>query len=295
VRIQLTDVFLRDGLQDEDVVVPTAGKLAVAEALVAAGLPRLEVASFVNPQKVPQMGDAAEVLAGLPSSEQVTYTSLALNGRGVARAVAAGATDVQVVASASQAHSSANAGQGIEDALESLAAEVARYPQTHFFAGISTAFTCPFEGEIDPAHLLRVVRAFQAMGVTDIGLADTLGTSPTDQVVNAVAYVQDAEPGLTYSLHLHNAHGQALDTVSAAVEQLGITRFDSALGGYGGCPFAPGAHGNIATEQLVAHLHGAGHDTGIDEARLAEAVRLARDVVACSPALGSLNPAARPA
>lgn len=295
MRIQLTDVFLRDGLQDEDVVVPTAGKLAVAEALVAAGLPRLEVASFVNPQKVPQMGDAAEVLAGLPPSEQVTYTSLALNGRGVARAVAAGATDVQVVASASQAHSSANAGQGIEDALESLAAEVARYPQTHFFAGISTAFTCPFEGEIDPAHLLRVVRAFQAMGVTDIGLADTLGTSPTDQVVNAVAYVQDAEPGLTYSLHLHNAHGQALTTVSAAVERLGITRFDSALGGYGGCPFAPGAHGNIATEQLVAHLHGAGYDTGIDEARLAEAVRLARDVVACSPALGSLNPAARPA
>jgi len=293
--IQLTDVFLRDGLQDEDVVVATADKLAVAQALMAAGLTRLEVASFVNPKKIPQMADATEVLAGLPRSEPVTYTALALNGRGIARAVAAGATDVQVVASASQAHSSANAGQSIEGTLESLSAEVARYPQVHFFAGISTAFTCPFEGEIDPAHLLRVVRAFQAMGITDIGLADTLGTSPTDQVVNSVAYVQDAEPDLIYSLHLHNAHGQALATVSAAVEQLGITRFDSALGGYGGCPFAPGAHGNIATEQLVAHLHGAGYDTGIDEARLADAVRLARDVVACSPALGSLNPAARPA
>ena len=114
--VQLTDVFLRDGLQDEDVIVSTADKLAMAHALVAAGLPRLEVASFVNPQKVPQMGDAAEVLAGLPRSEQVTYTSLALNGRGIARAVAAGATDVQVVASASQANSSANAGQSIEDA-----------------------------------------------------------------------------------------------------------------------------------------------------------------------------------
>ena len=206
--VQLTDVFLRDGLQDEDVIVSTADKLAMAHALVAAGLPRLEVASFVNPQKVPQMGDAAEVLAGLPRSEQVTYTSLALNGRGIARAVAAGATDVQVVASASQAHSSANAGQSIEDALESLATEVARCPQVHFFAGISTAFTCPFEGEIDPAHLLRVVRAFKNMGITDIGLADTLGTSPTDQIVNAVAYVRDAEPDLTYSLHLHNAQGR---------------------------------------------------------------------------------------
>jgi hydroxymethylglutaryl-CoA lyase len=291
--MQITDVFLRDGLQDEDVVVPTADKLAVAEALVAAGLTRLEVASFVNPKKVPQMADAAEILAGLPHLEKVTYTALTLNGRGIARAVEAGATDVQVVASASQAHSSANAGQSIEDALADLAAEVARYPRTHFFAGISTAFTCPFEGEIDPAHLLRVVRDFKAMGITDIGLADTLGTSPTHQVVNAVAHVQDAEPDLTYSLHLHNAHGQALDTVTAAAERLAITRFDSALGGYGGCPFAPGAHGNIATEQLVAHLHATGHDTGIDEDRLAEAVRLARDVIAHSSALGSLDPAGR--
>lgn len=288
--VQLTDVFLRDGLQDEDVVVSTADKLAVAEILMAAGLTRLEVASFVNPKKVPQMADAAEVLAGLPRSEPVTHTVLALNGRGIARAVEAGATDVQVVTSASQAHSSANAGASIEDALADLGQEVARYPQAHFFAGISTAFTCPFEGEIDPAHLLRVVRAFRAMGITDIGLADTLGTSPTDQVVNTVAYVQDAEPELTYSLHLHNAHGQALDTVTAAVERLGIIRFDSALGGYGGCPFAPGAHGNIATEQLVAHLHAAGHDTGIDEERLAAAVRLARDVLAHSPA-----PSAAPA
>lgn len=285
--VQITDVFLRDGLQDEDVVVPTADKLAVAEALVAAGHTRLEVASFVNPKKVPQMGDATEVLVGLPRSEQVTYTALALNGRGIARAVAAGVTDVQVVTSASQAHSSANAGQSIEDALTDLGTEVARYPQVHFFAGISTAFTCPFEGEIDPAHLLRVVRAFQAMGITDIGLADTLGTTPTAQVVHTVAYVQDAEPDLTYSLHLHNAHGQALDTVTAAVERLRITRFDSAIGGYGGCPFAPGAHGNIATERLVAHLHATGHDTGIDEERLAEAVRLARDIVARAPAVSA--------
>jgi hydroxymethylglutaryl-CoA lyase len=293
MKVQITDVFLRDGLQDEDVIVATGDKLAVAQALLAAGLTRLEVASFVNPRKVPQMGDATAVLAGLPRAPGVTYAALTLNGRGIARAVAAGVTDVEVVTSASQAHSSANAGQSIEDALADLGTEVANYPQTHFIAGISTAFTCPFEGKIDPAHLLRVVRAFQAMGITDIGLADTLGTSPTDQVVHAVKHVQDAEPDLTYSLHLHNAHGQALDTVSAAVEQLGITRFDSALGGYGGCPFAPGAHGNIATEELVAHLHTTGHDTGIDEDRLAAAVHLARETVARSPAVPAEEPVGR--
>ncbi|MFI7481288.1 hydroxymethylglutaryl-CoA lyase [Kocuria sp. M1R5S2] len=293
MQIQITDVFLRDGLQDEDVVVPTADKVSVAQALVAAGITRLEVASFVNPRKVPQMGDAADVLAGVPAAPGVTYTALALNGRGIARAVEAGATDIQVVTSASQAHSSANAGQSIQDALANLAAEIAHYPQIHFSAGISTAFTCPFEGEIDPAHLLRVVRAFQAMGITDIGLADTLGTSPTAQVLASLDHVLGAEPDLAYSLHLHNAHGQALETVTAAVEHLGITRFDSALAGYGGCPFAPGAHGNIATEQLVAHLHTTGHDTGIDEDGLHEAVQLARDVVAHSPAVPAAQPATR--
>ena len=284
MRIHLTDVFLRDGLQDEKVIVSTADKLAIADALLTSGVNRLEVASFVNPARVPQMGDAVDVLAGLPTGSGATFTSLALNGKGVVRAAAAGATDIQVVASASQAHSSANAGSSIEAALESLAVDVAAHPGTNFFAGISTAFTCPFEGEVDPDHLLRVVRGFKAMGITRIGLADTLGTTPTDRLMDSVRHVQDAEPDLTYHLHLHNAHGQALGTVDAAIAA-GITRFDSALGGYGGCPFAPGAAGNLATEELVAHLHAAGHETGIDEAALVRAVQLGRNAVANSPAL----------
>jgi hydroxymethylglutaryl-CoA lyase len=289
VKVQITDVFLRDGLQDEPVIVSTAHKLEIAEALVAAGIKRLEVASFVNPRRVPQMGDAAEVVASLPAVGGVTYTSLALNGKGIERAVEAGATDIQVVTSASQAHSNANAGQAVEDALASIGATVARYPQRHFFAGISTAFTCPFEGSIDPKFLLRVVRAFKHMGIKDIGLADTLGTTPTAQVLASLDYVRDAEPDLTYYLHLHNAHHQALATVGAAASA-GVVRLDAALGGYGGCPFAPGAHGNIATEDLVNYLHDAGHETGIDEDRLADAVRLARDVLAHSPA-ALLDPA----
>ncbi|MEW1947880.1 hydroxymethylglutaryl-CoA lyase [Pseudarthrobacter sp902506025] len=283
MKVQITDVFLRDGLQDEAVIVSTAHKLEIAEALIAAGVKRIEAASFVNPNRVPQMADAAEVIPALPAVQGVTYTSLALNGKGIERAVEAGATDIQVVTSASQEHSNANAGQAIEDALASIGDTVARFPEVRFFAGISTAFTCPFAGSIDPAHLLRVVRAFKDMGIRDVGLADTLGTTPTQQILASLAHMRDAEPDLAYSLHLHNAHGQALATAGAAVNA-GVVHFDAALGGFGGCPFAPGAHGNIATEELVRFLHDAGHETGIDEDRLAEAVRSARDIVAHSPA-----------
>jgi hydroxymethylglutaryl-CoA lyase len=289
MKVDITDVFLRDGLQDEPVIVSTAHKLEIAQALIAAGIKRIEAASFVNPKRVPQMADAADVISSLPVVDGVTYTSLALNGKGIERAVAAGATDIQVVTSASQAHSNANAGQAIEDALAGIGAAVARYPDTRFFAGISTAFTCPFEGSIDPEYLLRVVRAFSDMGIKDVGLADTLGTTPTEKVLASLNHVRDAEPDLTYYLHLHNAHHQALATAGAAVSA-GVVRFDAALGGYGGCPFAPGAHGNIATEELIRYLHDAGHETGIDENRLADAVRLARDVVAHSPA-ALLDPA----
>jgi hydroxymethylglutaryl-CoA lyase len=290
MKVDITDVFLRDGLQDEPVIVSTSHKIEVAEALITAGVKRIEVASFVNPRRVPQMGDAHEVISSLPPRSGVTYTSLALNGKGIERAAQAGATHIQVVTSASQAHSNANSGLAIEDALVSLGSEVAKYPELHFFAGISTAFTCPFEGIIDPGYLLRVVRAFKDMGINDIGLADTLGTTPPEQVLASTRHVVDAEPDLTYYLHLHNAHNQALETVTAGVTA-GITHYDAALGGYGGCPFAPGAHGNIATEELVRHLHDAGHDTGIDEDRLADAVRLARNVIAHSPAVENLDPA----
>ncbi|WP_104139541.1 hydroxymethylglutaryl-CoA lyase [Arthrobacter sp. ZGTC131] len=290
MKVEITDVFLRDGLQDEPVIVSTAHKLEIAEALVSAGVKRIEAASFVNPKRVPQMADAADVISTLPAIQGVTFTSLALNGKGIERAVTAGATDIQVVTSASQAHSNANAGQAIEDALAGIGEAVSRFPEVRFFAGISTAFTCPFEGSIDPGYLLRVVRAFKDMGISDVGLADTLGTTPTEQVMASMRFVRDAEPDLTYYLHLHNAHGQALATASAAVG-IGVVRFDAALGGYGGCPFAPGAHGNIATEELVRHLHAEGHDTGIDEDRLADAVRLAREIILHSPAAGLLDPA----
>ncbi|MFD4197620.1 hydroxymethylglutaryl-CoA lyase [Amycolatopsis thermoflava] len=281
--VTITDVVLRDGLQDEPAVVPVADRVAIAEALVAAGLRHLEAGSFVNPAKVPQMAGAEDLVAALPHQDSVHYTFLALNARGVRRAVAAGARDVLVVASASSGHSRANAGRDSDAALDDLARAVAEHPGTAFRAGISTAFVCPFDGAVTPDRLVAVTRRFAAMGIRRIGLADTLGTATPDQVMTSLAHVRDALPDVELSLHLHNAHGQALSTVDAAIEA-GVTRFDSAAGGYGGCPFAPGAHGNIATEDLVAHLHARGIPTGIDEDVLSTAVATVRDALRRAPA-----------
>ncbi|OKX87061.1 hydroxymethylglutaryl-CoA lyase [Corynebacterium glutamicum] len=279
--VEITDVFLRDGLQDEPVVVPTAAKLEIASYLRAAGVTRMEVASFVNPKKVPQMADAAELFSSREDAD-VTWSALALNGRGIERALAANADQIQVVISASDAHSTSNAGgstadlqAGIISTVTSLGVPVGQ----RFFAGISTAFTCPFEGEIPAERVVDLVKRFHDAGITTIGLADTLGTTPTEKVIDTVSQVLDAVPGIKLSLHLHNAHGQALNTVTAALE-LGISLFDASLGGFGGCPFAPGAAGNLDILDLVRHLHSLGVETGIDEQALAFATVQAQQAVA---------------
>lgn len=271
--VTITEVVLRDGLQDEPVVVGVADRIAIAEALADSGIRHIEAGSFVNPDRVPQMAGAGELAAALPRADEVHYSFLALNGRGVRRAVEAGAENVLVVASASGGHSRANAGRDVDAAIEDVARAVGENPGTSFIAGVSTAFVCPFDGDVPADRLVSVAERFAAMGVRRIGLADTLGTATTDHVVRSLAAVRDALPEVELSLHLHNAHGQALRTVDAAID-LGVVHFDSAAGGYGGCPFAPGAHGNIATEDLVAHLHSRGIPTGIDETALAHASEL---------------------
>lgn len=278
--VEVTDVYLRDGLQDEHVLVSAKEKLRIARALEDAGIRRIEAGSFVNPAKVPQMANTADVFARRPA-EAVTWTALALNGRGVDRAVEAGAVEISVVASASTAHSSANAGRSTEAALADIAAAVDRHRQSPvtFVAGISTAFVCPFEGDVPAARVIELVRAFRDLGIGLVGLADTLGTAAPELVVGVVDEVRDAVPDVEYSLHLHNAHGRAFDTVAAALDR-GITRFDAALGGFGGCPFAPGAAGNLDTLDLVTHLARLGHDTGIDLGLLSAATDLARTAVA---------------
>jgi hydroxymethylglutaryl-CoA lyase len=277
--IVVNDVVLRDGLQDEPRYVEVARRVELAEHLVAAGLRHLEVASFVNPQRVPQMAGAEELLAALPRRADVTWSAIALNARGAERAVAAGADDVVLVVSAGEGHSRANAGRMVEDAIAEFATWRGAHPDVVVSAGVSTAFVCPFDGTVPPARLVDLATRFADLGVHRLGLADTLGTADPELVLRSTAAVREALPDIELALHLHDAHGRALETVTAAIEA-GITRFDSATGGYGGCPFAPGAHGNLATEQLVEHLHAAGHRTGIDPSALTDVVGRLQAVLA---------------
>lgn len=267
--VEITDVVLRDGLQDEDVIVRTEHKVDIAEALVRAGLRTLEVASFVSPARVPQMADAAEV-AAQTGHVPARRIALALNAQGVRRAIDSGIETIQVAASASNAHSQANAGRDTQRAMKELAVAVSDYPDATFIGGISTAFICPFDGPVPEDQLVAVVQEMVGLGVSRVSLADTIGVAAPEHVVASLAAVQKAFPGMDVGLHLHDAKGQALQTVDAALE-MGVRHFDSALGGYGGCPFAPGAHGNLATEALVAHLHAQGVATGINATALEQA------------------------
>lgn len=271
--VRITDVILRDGLQDEPRITSVEDRLLIAEALVLAGVDDIEAASFVNPTRVPQMSGADELGSLVADRPGTTWRALALNGRGIERAAAAGFTHINLVVSASSAHSRANAGKTPAAAIADLAPVVEAHPQLSFSGGIATAFVCPFDGDITPDAVVEIAEAYAAIGVSRIGLADTLGTALPTVVQKGLEALRDSLPDADLSLHLHNAEGQAFDTVDRALE-IGIREFDAAAGGYGGCPFAPGAHGNITTEDLVAHLHARGFETGIDLERLREAERL---------------------
>lgn len=276
--VRLTDVVLRDGLQDEDVIVSTQGKGMIADALVAAGVRELEVASFVSAKKVPQMGDAEALLATLSYQPDVRICAIALNPRGAQRAVGTRVDELRLVVSAGAGHSRANAGRDTEQALDEFAAAIPQLTGVTVTAAVSTAFNCPYDGPVSAHRLLSVVQRFHDAGVRQISLADTLGTAATEQVLRSLDTVRNALPDLQLGLHLHDGHGQALATVDAAL-RVGVRQFDSALGGLGGCPFAPGAHGNLATEALVAHLHRRDVPTGITEAALTDAHHQLRDAL----------------
>ncbi len=278
MNVRLTDVVLRDGLQDEDVIVSTQDKRRIADALVAAGVRELEVASFVSAKKVPQMADAEALLATLPHHRDVWICAIALNPRGAQRAVGTRVDELRLVVSAGAGHSRANAGRDTEQALDEFAAVIPQLSGVTVTAAVSTAFNCPYDGPVSPHRLLSVVQRFHDAGVRQVSLADTLGTATTVQVLRSLDTVRNALPDLQLGLHLHDGHGQALATVDAAL-RVGVRQFDSALGGLGGCPFAPGAHGNLATEALVAHLHRANIPTGITEAALTEAHHQLRDAL----------------
>jgi hydroxymethylglutaryl-CoA lyase len=270
-RVQLIEVGLRDGLQNQPVVLPTAVKLEAVAGLIEAGLLHFQVASFVHPGKVPQMADAEAVCAGLPGGDGVTYSALVLNPKGVERAVAAGIGKVDASLSASEEHSRRNAGFGIEEARRRLAEMIglARDGGLEVRAGIQCAFGCVFEGAIPVERVIALAEHLAGLGPVELALADSTGMATPRDIETVVTRVREVVGDLPLVLHLHDTRGLGLANLHTAL-QLGVTRFDTAFGGLGGCPFIPGATGNVATEDVVHLLESMGVTTGVDLARVAQ-------------------------
>jgi isopropylmalate/homocitrate/citramalate synthase len=273
-RVTVVEVGPRDGLQNEAVRVPTAVKIAFVEALAAAGLPVVEITAFVNPNRVPQMADAGEVARGVARRDGVRYTALVPNMRGLAAARQAGLTEVAVFAAASETFSRRNINQSIDESLAAYRDVVAEAGGSGMRVRgyLSTAFGCPFEGEVAVAAVAGMAARLLDLGVFEIAVSDTIGVATPGQVVDVVEAVAARVPREAIALHFHDTRGTALANVLAAL-QAGITTFDASAGGLGGCPFAPGAAGNVATEDLLYMLHGLGIETGVDLDAVAEASR----------------------
>lgn len=281
-QVLVTDVVTRDGFQNEDHIISTGDKLRVIEGLVRAGITSIEVTSFVHPAVVPQLADAAEVVARLPRQPGVTYSALVPNIQGARRALDAGISKLHLVISASESHNRANLNRGVRESLAQLARVCSlvrdQSPHAMLIVSIATSFHCPFEGRTPLARACWIIEELVAMGIRHINLADTDGAANPFQISQTLMTVKERFPAVTWSLHLHNTRGMALANALAALEA-GITRFDASLGGIGGCPFVPGATGNISTEDLVHMLHEMGIETGINLDVLLEEGRKLSDIV----------------
>ena len=272
--VRVVEVGPRDGLQNEHGVIATADKVAFIDRLSAAGLPAIEVAAFVNPKRVPQMADGEEVARGLARHPGVTYSALVPNLVGLDRAKQAGIDDVAIFAAASETFSRKNINQGIEDSLTAYAAvvEAARTAGIRVRGYLSTCFGCPYEGPVDPARVASLAGRLLDMGICEVVLSDTIGVAHPGQVKTVLAVAAERVPLARLALHLHDTRGTALANVLVALER-GVSTFDASAGGLGGCPFAPDAAGNLATEDLVYLLDGLGVRTGIDLAGVVAASR----------------------
>jgi hydroxymethylglutaryl-CoA lyase len=278
-RVSLREVGPRDGLQNED-PVPTDGKVALIDALSTTGLRRIEAVSFVHPKAIPQMGDADEVWARITRNPDVTYSALVPNVRGMQRALASGFTDIEVVISASDTHNRRNINRSTD---ESLAAVPELATLVHDAGGtlqvvVSTTWGCPYEGDVPVERVLWVVGRAVSAGADSIAFGDTTGMATPTRVTGLVGEMRSAHPDVPLGLHFHNTRGTGLANVYAAL-QLGVDDFDASVGGLGGCPYAPGASGNIATEELVHMLEDMGIDTGVDLEALIEAAAYAEKLV----------------
>jgi hydroxymethylglutaryl-CoA lyase len=278
-RVSIREVGPRDGLQNE-APVPTGAKVRLLDALGRTGVGRIEAVSFVHPKAIPQMADADEVWAAATKADGVRYSALVPNTRGAQRALAAGFTEIEVVVSASDTHNRRNVNRSVVESLDDIAVLIAELQAAGATAEviISTSFGCPYEGDVDPAAVARIVDRVVADGADRVSFGDTTGMATPHRVRAVVTAVRERHPDVPLLLHFHNTRGTALANVLTALE-LGITEFDASVGGLGGCPYAPGATGNVATEEVVHMLHDMGIDTGIDLDALLEAAALAEQIV----------------
>lgn len=275
-RVTVYEVGPRDGLQNEARNVPTADKIAFIHALAEAGLRHIEITSFVSPRWIPQLADSAEVARGVRRREGLTLSALVPNRRGLDAALAAGMKEIAVFLSASETHNKKNINKTIAETLTAFGEVVApaRAAGVRVRAYVSTVFGCPYEGDVDPARAVWLSRELRAMGVYQVSLGDTIGVANPRQVERVLELVLAEVPVDDVAVHFHDTQGTALANCLAAL-QLGVTTIDAAVGGLGGCPYAPGAAGNLATDDLVAMLHAMDIATGVDLDKLVEASRLA--------------------
>jgi hydroxymethylglutaryl-CoA lyase len=280
-KLELVEVSPRDGLQNEPDIVSTDNKLALIDRIIAAGFRRLEAGSFVNPKKVPQMADGDAVFAGLPDRDDVTFIALALNLRGVERALAAGAKEINYVFCASDGFSIRNNGGTVDETFGVWpeVAAAAKQGGARLSATISTAFGCPFDGEVPVRRVVDVAERCTTQEIFELALADTIGVGVPSDVRDRFRAVKAAIPeDVQLRAHFHNTRNTALANAMAAIEE-GVRVLDGSLGGIGGCPFAPGAAGNVPTEDLLYMFARMGFETGVDLDRAIEAAHFIGDVL----------------
>lgn len=264
-RVRIVEVGPRDGLQNEPHPVATADKIALIDRLSATGLRSIEATSFVSPRWVPQLADAAEVYAGIQRRAGVSYPVLVPNAQGYARARAAGASEVAVFTAASEAFNRANTNAGIDESLERFAPVLAqaREDGVRVRGYVSTVLGCPYQGEVALADVVRVAARLHALGCYEVSLGDTIGTGTPRRASTMLRAVAAEVPMEALAVHFHDTYGQALANIAACLDA-GVRVVDSAVAGTGGCPYARGASGNVASEDVVYMLHGMGIETGID-------------------------------
>jgi hydroxymethylglutaryl-CoA lyase len=278
--VRITEVGPRDGLQNEKQVIPAEAKVAFVDLLSEARFPEIEVSSFVSPKWVPQLGDAAEVFARIRRRPGTVYSALVPNERGMEGALAARADKIAVFAAASESFSQRNTGGSIDEVLARFlpviaAARAAGLPVRGY---VSCVVRCPYEGPVAPGAVRTVVDRLLALGVDEIDLGETLGVAVPDDIARLYDGIAPAiAPGRT-TLHLHDTNGRALDNARAALA-LGVRSFDSSAGGLGGCPYAPGARGNVDTVSLLSMLESEGYETGVDRAAAAAAIASIRQAL----------------